>query len=200
MFVCINLVIMCWLFVFASGCKKDSEVEFTQIETGEAVEEDAEQVEVVEDGQNIVETKEIYVFVCGEVRNPGVYKLCEGDRITHALLAAGGMTDQAADMYLNQAEMLMDGQKVYVPDKEEAEHMEAEEALIKTAIEDGKININVADKSQLMNLSGIGESRAEAIIAYREMNGAFTCVDDIKKVEGIKEGIFEKIKDKIKVE
>ncbi len=203
MFVCIDLVIMCLVFALMVGCKETSEAEFTQISTEDMQGEELEQVETeAEEKENIEETKEIYVFVCGEVRNPGVYKLMDGDRITHALFAAGGMTDQAAEEYLNQAEILSDGQKIYVPDKKEANRMRSSEgdSLSGNETRDGKVNINTADKSELTQLSGIGASRADAILAYREANGRFTRIEDVKKVDGIKDGIFEKIKEQIKVE
>lgn len=64
----------------------------------------------------------------------------------------------------------------------------------------GIINLNTATKAELLSLSGIGESRAEAIIAYRETNGGFRKIEDLKKVDGIKEGIFQKIREQITVE
>lgn len=200
MFVCVKIVIIWFMLILVSGCKDTSEVEIMQIDEEAVTEEVTE--EASEEAPEQVEQKaeEIYVFVCGEVRNPGVYKLCDGERITHAILAAGGMTDQAAEAYLNQAEILTDGQKIYVPDKEEAKQMGRSGDTSDMSVSDGKVNINTADKSELTQLSGIGASRADAIIAYRETNGAFMSIEDVKKVEGIKDGIFEKIREQIKVE
>ena len=165
----------------------------------------------------------IFVDICGAVANPGVYELDEGSRIFQAVDAAGGYLPEAAQNYLNKARSLMDGQQIYVPTEEEiAEHLEAiaakaPEALqgsesqdagnverpeSSTAEEEGSdlaINLNTADTSQLCTLSGIGQSKAEAIIAYREEHGGFTSVEEIMNVEGIKEGTFSKIKDKISV-
>ena len=165
----------------------------------------------------------IFVDICGAVANPGVYELDEGSRIFQAVDAAGGYLPEAAQNYLNKARSLMDGQQIYVPTEEEiAEHLEAiaakaPEALqgsesqdagnverpeSSTAEESGSdlvINLNTADTSQLCTLSGIGQSKAEAIIAYREEHGGFTSVEEIMNVEGIKEGTFSKIKDKISV-
>lgn len=179
------------------GCKKKEEASTLLTvdvsETSAAEENDTEEEEEIP-------AEDIYVYVCGEVRNPGVYKLAAGSRINHAIFAAGGMTDLAADSYLNQAELLEDGQKIYVPDKEEVEEQTLAAVLEKAEAADDRININTADKAQLTQLSGIGDSRAEAIITYRETVGAFENIEDIKKIDGIKDGIFEKIKDKIKVE
>lgn len=205
------LCICVWMF---TGCTEQAEsVSLTKAEIREETDGD----DTVEVSQNtdldtkeeatgvdqIQTTDDIYVYVCGEVKHPGVYPLEAGSRITHAIEAAGGMTSKAADSYLNQAEVLTDGQKIYVPNQKEAEQT----ALPETAstggqaeTNDGKININTADKSQLTQLNGIGDSRAEAIISYRESKGAFQSIEEIKNVDGIKDGIFSKIKEQIKVE
>lgn len=147
----------------------------------------------------------IWVYVCGEVATPGVYELQEGDRITHAIEAAGGLTEAAGQVYLNQAAHLIDGQRIYVPSKEEEQSLTEElsptdRADGQTAKDTGKVNLNTATKAELLSLNGIGESRAEAILAYREANGRFGNIEDLKKVDGIKEGIFQKIREQITVE
>lgn len=147
----------------------------------------------------------IWVYVCGEVATPGVYELQEGDRITHAIEAAGGLTEAAGQVYLNQAAHLTDGQRIYVPSKEEEQSLAEELSPTDTADEQtakdtGKVNLNTATKAELLSLNGIGESRAEAILAYREANGRFGNIEDLKKVDGIKEGIFQKIREQITVE
>ena len=93
-----------------------------------------------------------------------------------------------------------------MPDREEYEAHSAEDPSIKEVTKEyGEsrgsvlININTASVAELTTLNGIGESRAEAIVNYREENGAFGCVEDIKKVSGIKDGLFNKIRDKITV-
>ena len=147
----------------------------------------------------------IWVYVCGEVASPGVYELQEGDRITHAIEAAGGLTEAAGQVYLNQAAHLTDGQRIYVPSKEEEQSLTEElsptdRADGQTAKDTGKVNLNTATKAELLSLNGIGESRAEAILAYREANGRFGNIEDLKKVDGIKDGIFQKIREQITVE
>lgn len=146
----------------------------------------------------------ICVYVCGAVVHSGVYELKEGDRIFDAVEAAGGMTGDAAEAWLNQAEILSDGQKIYVPDKEEALQMgeEPSDAGAKGEASqdaDGKVNLNTASKEQLMTLSGIGEMRADSILAYRLEHGRFESIEEIQQVEGIKSGIYSRIKDKIKI-
>lgn len=140
----------------------------------------------------------IFVHVCGEVCTPGVYELQEGSRIYEALEAAGGMTKDAASVYLNQAEKVSDGQQIVVPSKkdivEQTENMQTAQTE-----NDGRVNINTASKEELMTLNGIGEVKAEAIIRYREEKGAFHSIEELKEIEGIKDGVFHKVKDQIKV-
>ena len=137
----------------------------------------------------------IWVYVCGEVRDPGVYELPEGSRITDAVEAAGGMTGDAAETYLNLAETLSDGQKIEVPSVEMAEALE-EAAAQDTS---GLVNLNRATQAELMTLSGIGESKAKEIIRYRESRGGFQKPEDLMNIPGIKEGVFHKIRDQITV-
>lgn len=137
----------------------------------------------------------IWVYVCGEVRAPGVYELPEGSRITDAVEAAGGMTGDAAETYLNLAETLSDGQKIEVPSVEMAEALE-EAAAQDTS---GLVNLNRATEAELMTLSGIGESKAKEIIRYRESRGGFQKPEDLMNIPGIKEGVFYKIRDQITV-
>ena len=137
----------------------------------------------------------IWVYVCGEVRDPGVYELPEGSRITDAVEAAGGMTGDASETYLNLAETLSDGQKIEVPSVEMAEALE-EAAAQDTS---GLVNLNRATEAELMTLSGIGESKAKEIIRYRESRGGFQKPEDLMNIPGIKEGVFHKIRDQITV-
>lgn len=169
--------------------------------------------------------QKIFVDVCGAVASPGVYELDEGSRIFQAVDAAGGYLPEAASDYLNKARSLDDGQQIYVPTQEEVE-AGPEEILAKrpeisdltgnTAGDsageqnsrlseteagsgqlDDRIDLNTADAALLSTLSGIGQSKAEAIIAYRQEHGSFASIEEIMNVEGIKEGTFSKIKDKI---
>lgn len=148
----------------------------------------------------------LYVHVCGAVNAPGVYELKTDARIYEALEAAGGMTEDAAADWINQAEALSDGERIYVPTQEEAEES-AQSVSGRWADPNGnaggsvsdKININTAAKEELMTLSGIGASKAESILKYRQEHGNFQNIEDLKKIEGIKDGVFNKIKDDITV-
>lgn len=143
----------------------------------------------------------IYVYVCGAVHAPGVYELEEGARIYEAIVCAGGLRDDADKNYVNQAQILSDGEQIYIPTEEEAaqEHLVQEAERGSDFSADDRIDINTATKEELMTLSGIGESRAESILAYRQIHGAFQNIEELMNVEGIKEGIFQKIKDSITV-
>lgn len=134
---------------------------------------------------------DIYVYVCGAVEQEGVYRLPAGSRIYEAVEMAGGFREDAATSEVNQAEVLVDEARVYVPTFAEVVSGETEN--------DGKINLNKATKEELMTLPGVGASRAESIIQYRNENGGFKSIEEIMLISGIKEGLFEKIKDLIKV-
>lgn len=140
-----------------------------------------------------------YVYVCGNVKNPGVYCLGAGSRIYEAVALAGGLTEEAADT-VNQAETVFDGMMIRIPSVREEEQTKKEEQTKEEAARgDGKLNLNTADVTQLMTLPGIGETKAKSIIAYREAKGGFTSVEEIMKVDGIKEGVYNRLKDSVTV-
>ena len=179
-----------------SDVEKNSSNSKTESEKGSQGGTDAE--------EGLPET--LYVHVCGAVNAPGVYELKTDARIYEALEAAGGMTEDAAADWINQAEALSDGERIYVPTQEETEES-AQSVSGRWADPNGnaggsvsdKININTAAKEELMTLSGIGASKAESILKYRQEHGNFQNIEDLKKIEGIKDGVFNKIKDDITV-
>lgn len=151
------------------------------------------------------------VYVCGAVLTPGIYVLETGARIYEAIQMAGGLTENAGLTAVNQAQEIFDGQMIYIPTKEEAaaypvDALAAADGAAgqtkKTAGEqdaDGRVNLNTASEAELMTLSGIGQSKAQAILLYRETHGGFSSVEEIMNVDGIKEGSYNRIKDSIKV-
>ena len=179
----------------------------------------------IDNGSEAVSDKEmqqamIYVDVCGAVANPGVFQLAAGSRVFQAIEAAGGYLPEAALTCVNRAGVLTDGQQLYILTQEEMERQGLDPAEMAGASDgqmngsagtgqntgmtaqvqqDNRININIADEAQLTTLTGIGATRAQAIIAYREENGPFAAIEDIMNVQGIKEGTFAKIKDEIVV-
>lgn len=142
----------------------------------------------------------VYVYVCGAVNAPGVYELKEGARVFEAIQLAGGLTEAAAADAVNQARIVTDGEQIRVPTVEEAQNQGAGVAgEVTEGTENNKININTAGKEELMTLTGIGEAKAESIMDYREKNGSFTSIEELMQIEGIKEGVFNKIKDDITI-
>lgn len=150
------------------------------------------------------------VYVCGQVARPGVYELTTGSRVCDAIEAAGGANDRADAEVINQAAPLSDGMRLYVPSREETASMDRMSQEMTASGEasapgsaggsaGGAVNINTAGQEELMTLSGIGESKAQSIIRYREENGGFSKIEDIMNIRGIKQGIFDQIKDSITV-
>ena len=162
---------------------------------------------ILESGSEVL----VHVHVCGAVKKAGVYLLPDNSIVADAIEEAGGVVKGGAVDYLNLAGTVSEGDKIYVPylkDVEEpcgvvlqppsgsgAQSGQGEES----SKADTLVNINTADSAQLMTLPGIGQTRADAIIAYRESRGDFQKIEDIMKVSGIKEGAFNKIRDRITV-
>ena len=134
-----------------------------------------------------------FVQVAGAVNKPGVYELDSDARLFQAIWMAGGLRDDADENSINQAEKISDGLKLIIKTKDEV----ALEAM--SSPNDNKVDINTADAKTLMTLPGIGESKANAIIKYRESKGRFNSCEDLKKITGIKDGVYNKIADSIKV-
>lgn len=203
-------IAVCILF----GCEKKNTVYLAQYETEEDAEreetggpeeEPARETAKEERRQEIPQEPEpsLIVHICGAVESPGVYELPGGSRIYQAIEEAGGFTGEADQDYLNQAKGLQDGMRLYIPTREEtAQNRWAEEndaSGQETESRTGLVNINTADEKELCTLTGIGSSKAKSIIAYREANGSYGRIEDVMKVEGIKEGLFAKIRDSITV-
>ncbi len=145
------------------------------------------------------EIKYIYIQLCGAVEKPGIYPCQEGDYLFSIIEKAGGLLESACFESVNQAQIVTDGQMVIVYTKEEYSLQKTNS----TAINNGKaslatkVNINTADAAKLMTLPGIGEAKAAQIIEYRQNKGMFAKIEDIMNIGGIKEHLFETIKDAI---
>lgn len=193
------IVISLWLMVI-TGCGKTEKVYLSTEEETEAAERVEQSVGQDTEQEKAEQDTECAVYVCGAVVTPGVYVLPGGSRICEAVAAAGGMQENAAYESLNQAEEIHDGQMIVVLTEEEMQNEQVQkDDTQKSDTADGRVDLNTATKTQLMTLPGIGEAKADSIIAYREKNGGFSSIEDIKKIEGIKEGVFSKIKDSIAV-
>ncbi len=161
-----------------------------------------------------------YVYVCGAVKNPGVYRLAAGSRLYEAVEKAGGFTEQADEEYHNLVRLIADGERIYILSEEETKELSAKEKQAGEPYteftQNGKendgtgsagreednfpVNINTAGIQELMTLPGIGEAKAESILEYRSSVGKFLAGEELMNISGIGEAMFAKIKDKITVE
>lgn len=200
------------VFFGCTGCREKTEEDLQPLTLEENLKEDGtEEADAAEQGQRSQWAESeisagepnptIFVYVCGAVNAPGVYELDADARVYEAIACAGGVREDAAEESVNQAQTLTDGERLYVPTDAEAEQGLADPVQTEPGqgAADGKVNINTASKEELTTLNGIGESRAESIIGYRETHGGFQSIEELMNVEGIKEGVFSKIKDRITV-
>lgn len=152
----------------------------------------------------------IIVHITGEVKNTGILVLKEEARIADAIESAGGATEEADLNKINLAYTLKDGQKIYIPNKEDEENIAyiTEGSGNNVSVENGdesemkekiKININTASQAELEELPGIGEAIASRIIEYREENGTFNKIEDLLNVKGIGDAKFAEIKEYVVV-
>ena len=182
----------------AAGCAGKDEESLEELSVS-AESETEEEGAVPQEEQEPAET--VYVYVCGAVNAPGVYELKKDARVFEAITLAGGMTAEAAPEAVSQARTVADGEQIYVPTVREAQMQGAgvEDIVTGNADVSGKININTAGKDELMTLTGIGEAKAQSILDYREEHGQFGSIEDLMLIEGIKEGVFNKIKEDITI-
>ena len=164
-------------------------------------------------------SQKVLIDVKGEVNTPGVYELTVDNTVIDAIKKAGGLTSQSDTSNINLSKKLEDEMVIIVYSKEEIKEMnkeiecppcndvcvtkEDEKALLEEKETEekitGKVNLNEADIEALQTLDGIGEVKAKAIIDYRDKNGPFKQIEDIKNVSGIGDSVYEKIKDNITV-
>jgi len=185
------VIIFCISMLCGCGSRNTVYLEKIQTETSE--------VPQTEEKDSAKETGGCFVYVCGAVVNPGVYELPENSRVYEAVAMAGGMTEDAGAEAVNQAEIVTDGQMLRIPTIAEVLAAQEDASGDSGATDDGLLNINQAEVADFMTLPGIGQSKAEALVRYREEHGKFSSIEEIMNVDGIKEGVFNKIKDSIKV-
>lgn len=188
-FVCSLVLIIGGLFYFNQNKTEDySGVSFSNI-SNETNNKD-------EKAENRHDEK-IFVDVKGAVKHPGVFETTKDKRVRDLIEEAGGLLDDADTSTLNLSQKVKDQMVIYV-----LKHGEKPKQISdggSSSSNTDVININTANKEQLMKISGVGKTKAEAIISYREKNGDFKKKEDITKVRGIGKATFEKIKDKIEV-
>ncbi len=190
----IVITVITFLIIFAGCQDKNSQISLEK------------QVDSSTQQSTVVDKDLIYVYVSGQVENPGVYCLKSSDRVFMAIDKAGGLTDKAQKSGIEMAKTLEDGQNLIILSQKEYEKSLKEEAAndeksdnSTSDEEENLVNINTADIIKLTTLSGIGETRAKAIIAYREENGDFKSKEDIKNVSGIGESTYSNIEKMITV-
>lgn len=183
---------VCGANLTACGTKQEQDTLISLL--GEQQEEEVLPDETEEMGS--ASGQNVFVYICGEVVSPGVYEMAADSRIWDVLLEAGGFTEDASLVSVNLAERVEDGMQITIPSllEEEERKKEAEREAA------GLVNLNTASKEELCTIPGIGESRAEAILEYRRARGGFSDVEEIMQVDGIKEGLYTKIRDKIYVD
>lgn len=221
-------LVVCAGIACAAGCRKEYQDHAVLLETValpetneqpqmQSMSSESTQNRVNEEGSESISgsfTEEtvcddIYVYVCGCVNAPGVYKLSSQSRVFEAVEAAGGMSSLAAAESINLAMKLTDQMQIYVPSEEEVlegssypgkDMAVPAESSLSGGESTGKLNINTATAAQLDALPGIGASKAEDIVNYREENGGFSKTEELMNIPGIKQGIFDKIKDLVTVD
>ncbi len=197
--------------------KKSEETESSEEQEKKSEGENLEDKDSNEGQEKSKEKSTICVYICGAVVNEGVYEVPAGSRVSDVLDKAGGYSEEALHGYVNLARTLEDGERVYIPDKQELESLGILEGDGSSsgsgdssgsggasgASADGSnetlVNINTADSETLQTLPGIGEKKAADIIAYREEHGAFSSTEDLKNISGIGDSTFEKLSPHITV-
>lgn len=149
------------------------------------------------------ETEECTVYICGAVKHPGVYRFSGDSRVCDAVEAAGGLLKKASREAVNLARPLVDGEQITIPErkkqKDDPQDTLAGQDAAGQAGDGNKVNLNEAGREELMTLTGIGEAKAQMILDYRQEHGRFSAPEEIMQISGIKEGIYNQIKDKITV-
>ena len=215
--VCLSAICLC-------GCgSKDSDI---QLETSPDVSREHLGEESEERGAETAATEECavseeqpqtcYVYVCGAVVTPGVYEMNAGARLYDVIESANGMTKEAEETSFNLAGEVYDGMMLIIPTKDQwaggefvpdenglpVRAQDIREVAGKVSAAEGQdelVDINRATADQLCTLPGVGKAKAESILAYRQEHGSFQTIEEIKNVTGIGDGLFEKIRSKIKV-
>ncbi|TCO79033.1 helix-hairpin-helix domain-containing protein [Marinisporobacter balticus] len=150
------------------------------------------------DEQEIKEEKWIIVDVCGEIKNPGIVKVKEGDRVADGVKLVGGLLDTADRRQINMARILLDGEQIYIPKiGENITGVQQQGTQERATNTNNKVNINTASKDELESLNGIGNVLAERIIEYRAQYGRFENINAITNVPGLGEKKFQGIKEHI---
>ena len=194
-------ILLCW--------KMFNAINYDEIEQ-EKILDSENSIEKNNENSEKTDEEKIVVHITGEVKRPGVVRVNEGSRIEDIIEAAGGLTENADITNVNLAYIVEDGIKIRIPSNEDDELSKneyiTEDSGENIIIEDESretsgiiVNINTATQTEFEELPGIGPSIASRIVEYREQNGKFKTIEDIKNVTGIGDNKFENIKEYIKV-
>lgn len=207
--IIISIVMIIFMFIF-NIFHKNEKYEIGHNE--ERIENEIQEESVFEEESNVIKNENvsqetIFVDIVGEVNSPSMVEVESKDRLQIAIEKAGGLTQKADRDSINLAQKLTDGAQYVIPKKGEelkinySDKQKSESDVKNTSAEnEGKVNINTADKEALKTLSGIGDVLAQRIIDYRNENNGFKSIDDINNVKGIGEKKFEEIKGEICVD
>ncbi|EYE88483.1 hypothetical protein Q428_07825 [Fervidicella metallireducens AeB] len=188
--LCVFSVIIVFIISFNFYKNKRNSLEAVVIEKNEVNRKDVNSID---------ESETITVYICGEIKKPGVYTLKKGERLAKLVQLSDGFTQNADTTLINLAARLKDEDFIRIPSKNNTNVSNISQGIQIKPLSEEKININTANKEQLKSLPRIGEALAQRIIDFREKNGLFSKIEDIKKVSGIGDKMFENIKDKITV-
>ncbi|ASN05170.1 helix-hairpin-helix domain-containing protein [Virgibacillus necropolis] len=182
-FIVIGIAAVLFLFVFNDKPEQENTVDVKPIEAAS-----------IKEPATVQETTDAYVDVKGEVKSPGVYEVSVGSRVEDVITLAGGFTEKANQSVINLAQKVHDEMIILVPKAGELVDVKTEGSTNST-----KINLNYAKQEEIEQLNGIGPSKAQAIIQYREENGLFQTMEDVLNVPGIGEKTLENMKESIQI-
>ena len=211
--ISLMIVLILGFIIYIINNRTNNELDLNIFEVEESKKENI--VNQINNVENVEKTDEelaeIAVHITGEIKKSGIVYLKEGARLVDAIKKAGGETKNADLSQVNLAYQLKDGEKIYIPNKNEKmiEYitqgngnnivLEGKDTSNNLKGENNKVNINTATQDELDALPGIGVSTAQKIIEYRETNGKFNKIEDLQNVKGIGESKYSEIKDKITV-
>lgn len=196
-----------YFYIYQPGTTKEKSIAAIETSSPSMSQNKADQAKSQNEPENKVKKEvDVIVDVKGEIKQPGVYHSNQNERVIDVIGRAGGLTDKADQTQVNLSAHVQDEMVIYIPAKGESTPVSPGNSSISKATtngagaQNGKININKADENELQNLPGIGPSKAASIIQYRQENGLFQNIEDVKKISGIGDKTFEKLKDSISVQ
>lgn len=206
--------VLCFLFLVAAialflfGLPKKNKETLSFVENTATTKQATAQKETPAPKKDKDPAAENAVYVAGAVKHPGLYRYSGNKRVDDAIKAVGGFCKNASIESINLAQFLQDGEQIVVLTKKQAKKQKSiqtdavatkDNESTQESKNASKVNINTASLEELMQLPGIGKAKAEMIVDYRTQNGSFQKAEDIMKISGIKEGVYNKIKDNITI-